>query len=63
MDIVARFRDNGITYKFVPHKDITPYEIAMLLPLVNARRLSSDGRATQYLVDNNLIRHFVKEEE
>lgn len=62
MDFVARFRDNGITYQFVPQKDITSYEVALLLPLVNARALKSDGRTTKYLIEHNLIRHFVKEE-
>jgi|688.fasta_scaffold1479271_3 hypothetical protein len=61
MELVARFRDNGITYKFVPQKDITSYELALLLPLVNARALQSDGRATQYIIDNNLMKHFVEE--
>jgi hypothetical protein len=61
VDVVARFRDNGNVYRFEPQKDITAYELAMILPLANSRGLSNDGKATQYLIDNNLMRHFVKE--
>ena len=63
MDIVARFRDNGITYQYIPQKDITAYELAMIIPLVNARNLPANGKATEYLIEHNLIRHFVKEKE
>lgn len=62
VEIFARFRDNNITYRFVPQKDITTYELALLLPLAHAPRLPQNGRATEYLIENNLMRHFTKEE-
>ena len=62
-NVVAVFRDNGKVYKFIPQKDITAYELALLLPLANSRCLTANGSATQYLIENNLIRHFVEEKE
>lgn len=60
-NVIARFRDNGKVYRFVPQKDITAYELALLLPVANARCLTSNGSATQYLEENNLMRHFIEE--
>ncbi len=62
-NVVAVFRDNGKVYKFIPQKDITAYELALLLPVANSRCLTSNGSATQYLLENNLMRHFVEEIE
>ncbi len=57
--LTAIFKDKE-TYAFKPHKDITPYEVALLLPIIYSPKLSQNGKATKYLEENNLMRHFVK---
>lgn len=61
-NVIAVFRDNNKVYEFIPQKDITAYELALLLPVANSRRLTAEGSATKYLQENNLMRHFVERE-
>lgn len=58
--LVPRLRDQE-TYRFEPQKDITAYEVALLLPIIHAPNIPRNGKATRYLEENNLMRHFVEE--
>jgi hypothetical protein len=40
-------------YEFIPQKDITPWEVAMCLPLINAI-----GGLEEYIAKHGLQRHF-----
>ena len=52
----ATFRQEDKSWRYAPQQDITPYEVAMLLPMFSGHGF--DGIA--YLEKHNLFRHFTK---
>lgn len=55
------FIENGIKWKYVPAKDITAYEVAIIAPAF----LNPFARLNfmSYFEEHNLMRHFVRIEE
>lgn len=49
---------NGDSYRYLPTEDITPQEVALLLPIFATLFHAFDRYS--YLRDNNLLRHFTK---
>lgn len=52
------FMMNGNSYRYLPTEDITPQEVALLLPIFATLFHAFDRYS--YLRDNNLLRHFTK---
>lgn len=52
------FELEGKNYYFKPTKDITAYEVALLLPLFKTYGMGLGIKFKSYLEDNNLIKHF-----
>lgn len=55
------YRKDGIDWKYTPAKDITAYEIAMIVPTFYNSFQRLDYIA--YFEEHNLMRHFVRIEK
>ncbi len=55
-----RFKHDGKLYRYAPLSDITAYEVALILP--TAVQSSTPMNLYGYFEENNLLRHFQKEE-
>ena len=55
-----RFKHDGKLFRYAPQSDITAYEVALILP--TAVQSSTPRNLYGYFEENNLLRHFQKEE-
>lgn len=55
-----RFKHDGVVYRYAPQTDITAYEVALIFP--TGTQSSGPVNLYGYFEDNNLLRHFQKEE-
>lgn len=53
------FYIDGVKYYFLPKEDITPYEVALLIPLFATTSFQMMAfKYVNYIKEKNLMRHF-----